>query len=100
MNPDSFARIEEKLDEHIKRHDEDYKRLLLWIVSTVIGLVIGGVSIFVTWGSTLEKVDQLEKEQADKVDRQELQAAIALIDNKFDNINEKLDDIKEALNIR
>jgi hypothetical protein len=100
MNPESFLRIEEKLDEHIKRHDEDYKRLLFWIISTIIGLVIGGISIFVTWGATLEKVSQLEKEQDSKVDRQELQAAISLIDNKFENINDKLDDIKEGLNIK
>lgn len=100
MTPEQFQRLEEKLDNHIKRHDEDYKKLLLWIVSTVIGLVIGAVSIFITYGQTIEKVYQLEEETEDKVDRSELQASVLLIDEKFANINEKLDDIKEGLNIK
>lgn len=100
MDADYLKRIEDKVDSHVAKHDEDYKRLLMWIISTVIGLLVGGISIFITWGSTVEKVNQLEEEQSEKVDRVELQAAIALIDNKFDNINEKLDDIKRALNIK
>jgi hypothetical protein len=100
MNPEQFNRLEKKLDDHIKRHDEDYRKLLLWIVSTVIGLVIGAVSIFVTYGQTIEKVSKLEEENSQKVNRTELQASIDLINEKFNNINEKLDDIKDGLNIK
>lgn len=100
MEQDSLKRVEDKLDTHIKKHDEDYRKLILWLASTIIGLVVSAVSMFVAYGQTVEKVNQLEIDNEEKVDRKELQSAISLIDNKFDNINEKLDDIKDGLNIK
>lgn len=100
MTPEQFQRLEEKLDNHIKRHDDDYKKLLLWIVSTLLGLVLGGISMFITYGQTIEKVSRLEEETSEKVSRTELQSSIELINEKFSNINQKLDDIKEGLNIK
>ena len=103
MNPQensSLQRLEEKLDNHMLRHDEDYKRLLWWIIGTLISLIIGGVSILITYGQTVEKVNRLESEQSNKVDRQELQASVLLIDEKFKNVSDKLDDIKAGLNIK
>ena len=99
-NNEYLQQIAEKLDLHIQKHDDDYKQLLWWIIGTIVGLFVSGVSMFITYGQTIEKVNRLENEQADKVNRQELQSAISLIDNKFDNIDEKLDDIKEGLNIK
>lgn len=100
MSPEQFQRLEEKLDAHIKRHDDDYKKLLMWIVSTLLGLVLGGISMFITYGQTIEKVSRLEEETSEKVSRTELQSSIELINEKFSNINQKLDDIKEGLNIK
>lgn len=101
MNTETdMARIEKKLDEHIVRHDQDYKKLMMWVVSTLVGLILASISMFVTYGQTLEKVSQLENQINKKVERQELSSVINLFDEKFSNINEKLDDIKQGLKIK
>lgn len=96
----TLENIESKLDDHILRHDEDYKKLLFWIIGTLFGLIGMIAAWFISVGTIQEKVSQLEEESKDKVTRQELLSTISLIDERFKNINEKLDDIKRGLNIR
>lgn len=96
----SLTHIEEKIDNHIEQHNEDYKRLLWWIIAVLIGLIGSIAAWFTSVGAIQEKVVQLEADNKDKVTRQELLSTILLIDEKFKNINEKLDDIKEALNLK
>lgn len=92
--------IERKIDAHIEQHNEDYKKLLWWVIGVLIGLVGSVATWFISIGSIQEKVSQLEADNKDKVTRQELLSTINLFDEKFRNINEKLDDIKKGLNIR
>lgn len=96
----ALAHIEEKIDTHIEQHNEDYKKLLWWIIAVLIGLLGSVAAWFISIGTIQEKVTQLESDNKDKVTRQELLSTILLIDEKFKNINEKLDDIKKGLNIR
>lgn len=96
----TLGHIEEKIDNHIDQHNEDYKKLLWWIIAILVGLVGSVGTWFISIGAIQEKVNQLETDSKDKVTRQELLSSIDLINNKFLNINEKLDDIKDALNIR
>ncbi len=96
----ALAHIEEKIDTHIEQHNEDYKKLLWWIIAVLIGLLGSVAAWFISIGTIQEKVTQLESDNKDKVTRQELLSTILLIDEKFKNINEKLDDIKRGLNIR
>lgn len=96
----ALAHIEEKIDTHIEQHNEDYKKLLWWIIAVLIGLLGSVAAWFISIGTIQEKVTQLESDNKDRVTRQELLSTILLIDEKFKNINEKLDDIKKGLNIR
>lgn len=85
------SNIERKLDEHIEESNKEYRRLLGGILSTVLGLIIGTASMFVSIGHDQERLDQLERAQQNFVTQTELQGAIALFNNKIDNLTEKID---------
>lgn len=55
---------------------------------------------FVTYGSLTEKVHTLERAQLDYITRDEFDGLENLINEKFSNLNDKIDDIKKALNVR
>lgn len=94
------AELEKKIDDHIAQHDVDYKKLLWWIITTLITLLIASAGGFVTIGNDQQRILQLEKLQEANVSKVEFTGTIALWNNKMDNMNEKLDSIKGALNIR
>lgn len=85
------ASIEKKLDEHIEESNKEYRRLLGGILSTVLGLIVGTASLFISIGHDQERLEQLEKDQQEYVTKTELQGAIALFNNKIDNLTEKID---------
>lgn len=95
-----IERVEHKIDTHIDKHNEDYKRLLWWIIGSLIGVMASTAAWFVSMGSMQEKVFQLESDTKDKITRQEFLSFVELMNVKFTNINEKLDDIKDALNVK
>jgi flagellar basal body-associated protein FliL len=86
-----LARIEKKIDGHIVVHEEDNKKLLWWIIGTLLTLILIGASGFVSLGSSQEKIATLQNNQKDFVTRAELTGAIALFNNKIDNLSEKID---------
>lgn len=100
MEGSDITRVEEKIDAHIEQHNEDYKKLLWWIIAVLIALVGSTATWFISIGTLQEKVAQLEAGSKKGVTQQELAALIELTNVKFQNINEKLDDIKRGLNIR
>jgi hypothetical protein len=99
MNHDEeLSRIEEKIDGHIVIHDQDNKKLLWWIISTLITLLVIGASGFMSLGEAKQKISNIEvtnlelkNNQKDFVTRAELSGAIALFNNKIDNLSEKID---------
>lgn len=100
MDTTALEHIKSKIDTHIVQHNDDVKRLLWWIITVLIGLIGAVATWFISVGSLQEKVMQLEADNKDKVTRQELLSTVVLFDEKFKNINEKLDDIKRGLNIK
>ena len=100
MSSESDLRLEEKLDGHIARHEQDYKTLLWWIIGTLIALLGSSTTGFISIGKTQEQVNQLSIQQQDKVSRIELQGIVNLFNEKFSNIDGKLNDIKRGLNIK
>ena len=100
MAHEDTTRIEEMLTDHVAVHDADYKKLLWAVIAVLFGLVGTTATWFISIGHMEEKVTQLEAAQQDKVSRQEMLGSMNLIDERFRNINEKLDDIKRGLNIR
>jgi len=93
---ESFERVEEKLDRHIEQHDIDYKKLLLWAIGILISVFSTLGTWFITYGSLQEKVASLEDEQKQLVTRQEYAGLLNLLDERFKNLNEKLDKIITA----
>jgi hypothetical protein len=96
MNESALAHIESKLDSHIEQHTEDYKKLLWWAISILIGLIGTLGTWFVTYGSLQEKIRNIESSQRELVTREEYEGLRNLLDEKFKNINEKLDKIITA----
>jgi hypothetical protein len=92
----ALAHIEEKLDTHINQHNEDYKKLLWWAITILLGLVGTLGTWFVTYGSLQEKVAKIEDEQKELVTREEYAGLLNLLDERFKNLNEKLDKIITA----
>jgi hypothetical protein len=88
--------IETKLDTHIEQHNEDYKKLLWWAISILLGLVGTLGTWFVTYGSLQEKVIKIEQDQKELVTRDEYKGLLNLLDERFKNLNEKLDKIITA----
>jgi peptidoglycan hydrolase CwlO-like protein len=91
MSQEEITRIEEKFDNHIAKYDDDYKKLLWWIVGTLVTILILATSTFKSIGSNEQKISQLETNQKDFVTRAELTGTIALFNNKMDNLSEKID---------
>jgi len=100
MHEESLQHIEKKIDDHVIKHDEDYKRLLIWVITTLIALIGVTATWFTTAGALQEKVLQLEVKSSDSISRDEWEGSLDLFDEKFKNINDKLDDIKNGLNIK
>lgn len=97
MNGESaLAHIETKLDTHIEQHTKDYQKLLWWAITILIGLIGTLGTWFVTYGSLQEKVTKIETEQKDLVTRDEYRGLLNLLDERFKNLNEKLDKIITA----
>lgn len=92
----ALSHIEEKLDSHIERHNEDYKKLLWWAISILIGLIGTLGTWFITYGALQEKVDSIEADQKEYITRQEFNGLLNLLDERFKNLNEKLDKIITA----
>jgi hypothetical protein len=92
----ALAHIESKLDSHIEQHNEDYKKLLWWAITILIGLVGTLGTWFITYGSLQEKVRSIEEEQSEYITRQEFNGLLNLLDERFKNLNEKLDKIITA----
>lgn len=100
MSEDSLNHIEKKIDDHVVKHDEDYKRLLIWVITTLVALIGATATWFTTVGALQEKVSQLEIRSSNSISRDEWEGSLDLFDEKFKNINDKLDDIKNGLNIK
>lgn len=101
MNEDSsIANVEKKIDLHISKHDEDQKKLFYWAMGILLGLLGTVITGLITYGSMQEKVITIEKRQESFVTQQQFNGLNTLLDERFRNMNEKLDDIKEALSIR
>jgi hypothetical protein len=97
MNGESaLNHIESKLDSHIEQHNEDYRKLLYWAISILLGLIGTLGTWFITFGSLQEKIHTIEAEQQDLVTREEYQGLKNLLDERLRNINEKLDRIITA----
>ena len=97
MSTEEITHIEIKLDRHMEKHDEDYAKLLWWIIGTLVTVVIFTSGLFISMGKDSQRIDEIYNNQNDYVTRAELTGAIALINNKFENISSKLDDIKLSL---
>ena len=97
MNGESqLAHIESKLDSHIEQHTEDYKKLLWWAITILIGLIGTLGTWFITYGSLQEQVRSMKDEQKEYITRQEFNGLLNLLDERFKNLNEKLDKIITA----
>lgn len=97
MNGESaLAHIEAKLDSHIEQHTEDYKKLLWWAISILVGLIGTLGTWFITYGTLQEKVRTIETDQKEYITRQEFNGLLNLLDERFKNLNEKLDKIITA----
>jgi hypothetical protein len=97
MNGEStLEHIEKKLDTHIEQHNEDYRKLLYWALTILCGLIGTLGTWFVTYGSLQEKVAKIEDEQKELVTREEYAGLLNLLDERFKNLNEKLDKIITA----
>lgn len=106
-----LTQLEDRLEDHIKKHDEDYKKLVWWIVG-VLGTLLAVSGGFWTQYGKLESevahnTDEIENIRSSFVTAKDLSAATALFDSKLDTIRQGqletqkgLDDIKRALNIR
>lgn len=92
----ALSHIESKLDSHIEQHNEDSRKLLWWLVSILIGLIGTLGTWFVTYGSLQEKVMKIEADQKELVTRDEYKGLLNLLDERFKNLNEKLDKIITA----
>lgn len=92
----TLAHIESKLDSHIEQHNEDQRKLLVWAVGILIGFLATIVGGFITYGSFQEKVSKLEARQTEYVTRDEYKGLLNLLDERFKNLNEKLDKIITA----
>ncbi len=97
MEQDHAKHLEEKLDKHIEKHDVDNTKLLWWIISVLIMLLVTASGGYVSFGRNDQRLANLESVQKEFVTRAELTGAIALINNKFENISDKLDEIKNVL---
>lgn len=97
MNGESaLTHIESKLDAHIEQHNEDYKKLLYGAITILIGLAGTLGTWFITYGSLQEKVKTIESDQKEYITRQEFNGLLNLLDERFKNLNEKLDKIITA----
>lgn len=92
----ALQHIEAKLDSHIERHNEDYRKLLWWAVSILLGVIGTLATWFITYGSLQEKVAKMEADQKELVTRDEYKGLLNLLDERFKNLNEKLDKIITA----
>ena len=92
----ALAHIESKLDKHIEQHTTDTRKLLLWAIGILIGMIGSVATGFITYGSMQEEIRHLSDEQANFVTQAEYRGLISLFDEKFRNINEKLDKIISA----
>lgn len=96
----TIERVEHKIDTHIEKHNEDYKRLLWWIIGSLIGVMGSTAAWFISMGTMQEKVAQIERNEQTYVTRVEFDGLENLLTEKFTNINNKLDEIKNALHVR
>lgn len=92
-NMNGTTHIEEMLQMHIERHNEDYKKLLWWVIGTMGALVASTATWFINYGTLQEKVNTLERKQQDSVTQQQLNGLRELLDERFKNIDYKLDKI-------
>lgn len=95
----ALAHIEEKIDTHIKQHNKDFRSLLGWAVGIILSVIGTLATWFVTWGTIQEKVAQIEARQQSYVTRSEFDGLKDLLNEKFQNVNQKLDDIREGLKL-
>lgn len=100
MNESTIEHIEKKIDLHISKHDEDQKKLFYWAIGILLSLLGTVMTGFITYGSIQEKVMTIEKRQESFVTQQQFNGLNNLLDERFRNMNEKLDDIKNALNVK
>lgn len=100
MSDEAINRVERKIDDHIVKHDEDYKKLLWWLVGILILLLGSFATGFMAVGAGQNRILQLEKLQEASVSRVEFNGSIDLMNNKLKNIDDKLNDIKQGLNLK
>lgn len=100
MNDSVIDRVEQKIDDHIVKHDEDYKKLLWWLIGILVALLGSFATGFITIGADQNRILQLEKQQEASVSRVEFNGSIELMNNKLKNIDDKLIDIKQGLNLK
>lgn len=92
--------LQTDLKGHIKKHDEDYTKLLWWVISILVIIVGAVASFYMQYGALNNRVSQVEEKQKDFVSNVQLAGAIALFDEKLKNISENVNDIKQGLNIK
>ena len=92
--------IKSDLKAHVIKHDEDYKKLLWWIIATLVTMIFALAGGFLSLGHDQERISQLEKQQETYISRVEFTGTVALMNNKLNNIDDKLIDLKQGLNIR
>ena len=113
-----LTRVEGRIEDHIKKHDDDFSTLdkkidslKAWIIGLVITILLGGVSGFIGYGVLQEKTNDNHEEIArireSFVTEKDLIAAVNLFDEKLkpivDGVKTQSDDIKEikrAFNIK
>jgi hypothetical protein len=99
-----LAQLEKRLEEHIEKHDADYRKLLFWIITTLVALMGASGGFWIQYGN-LESEVQHNAEEVNKIrdsfiTEKDLIATVNLFDAKLRPISEDIQDIKRALNVK
>ena len=106
-----LTQLEQRLEDHIQKHDEDYKKLVWWIVGVLGTLLTVSAGFWTQYGKLETEVahnsDEIETIRDSFVTASDLSASTALFDAKLETIRQgqietqkSMEDIKRALNIR